>query len=647
VDRPKALQAKLKSLPDKPGVYLHKDAGGAVLYVGKAKSLRSRVRSYFNAEDSKTAKLRSMVGQVADIDYWLVDNPVEALALECNLIKRYRPKYNVMLRDDKNYPYIKISLDEDFPRVYRTRNYRKDGARYFGPYTSSKSLDDTLRLLKRIFPYRSCNRPMADIPLDPAKPLNARTRPCLDFYIHRCIGPCIRACTKQEYEAVIDDVQLFLEGKHDDIRKGMEKRMLEAADELKFEEAALMRDRVKAINRVLEKQRVVSTGMEDQDVVALARDKGDACVMLLIIRGGKVLGQQEYVMQGAQEETEAEILEKFIEQFYDTATNLPAEVLLQFPIEDPDTVAEWLRLKRGRKVTVLVPQRGEKCRLIELAEKNARETLQTLKLKWLTDDQKVQAGLTELADYLELDRLPQRIECYDISHIQGKDSVGSMVVFAGGRPKNSEYRRFKIKTVTGSDDYASMKEVLKRRFRRANTADDDSSSWGRLPDLIVIDGGKGQLGAAVEALAEAGVDSVPAAGLAKEREELFLPGQPEPIILPATSQGLYLVQRIRDEAHRFAITYHRNLRAKSSISSQLDEIPGIGPRRKKDLIKRFGSVKGIRQAPLKDIAAVPGFSTKLAELLKEYLPEESEPSAATAAEGRVRESQPSLAGVTG
>ena len=628
MDLPKALEARLKSLPDKPGVYLHKDAQGTVLYVGKAKSLRSRVRSYFNAEYSKTAKLRSMVGQVADVDYWLVDNPVEALALECNLIKRYRPKYNVMLRDDKNYPYIKISLDEDFPRVYRTRNYRKDGARYFGPYTSSKSLDETLKLLKRIFPYRSCNRPMADTPLDPDKPLNARTRPCLDFYIHRCIGPCIRACTKDEYGAVIDDVQRFLEGKHDHVRKGLEKRMLQAAEELKFEEAALMRDRARAIDRVLEKQRVVSTGMEDQDVIALARDKGDACVMLLTIRGGKVLGQQDYVMQGTQDETEAEILEKFIEQYYDTATSLPAEVLLQYPIEDPETVAEWLRQKRGRRVSVLVPQKGDKRRLVELAEKNARETLQTLKLKWLTDDQKVQAGLTELADYLELDRSPQRIECYDISNIQGKDSVGSMVVFVGGRPKNSEYRRFKIKTVAGADDYASMKEVLRRRFRRAAGADDDSSSsWGRLPDLIIIDGGKGQLTAAIEALAEVGVDAIPVAGLAKEREELFLPGNPEPIILPATSQGLYLVQRIRDEAHRFAITYHRSVRAKTSISSQLDEIPGIGPRRKKDLLKRFGSVKGIRQAPIEAIAAVPGFSRKLAALIKEYLPDDAtEPS---------------------
>jgi excinuclease ABC subunit C len=617
----RALRARLKNLPDKPGVYLHKDAEGTVLYVGKAKSLRSRVRSYFNAELSKTAKQRSMLAQVADVDYVLVDNPVEALALECNLIKRYRPKYNIMLRDDKNYPYIKISLDEDFPRVYRTRNYRKDNARYFGPYTSSKSLDDTLRLLKRIFPYRSCNRPMADVPLDPAKPLNARTRPCLDFYIHRCIGPCIRACGKDEYAAVIADVQLFLEGKHDHIRKGMEKRMLEAAEELKFEEAALMRDRVKAINRVLEKQRVVSTGMEDQDVIGLAREKGDACVMLLTIRGGKVLGQQDYVMQGTQDESEAEILEKFLEQYYDSTTNLPAEVLLQSGIDDPGTVEEWLRQKRGRKVAVLVPQRGEKRRLIELAEKNARETLQTLKLKWLTDDQKVQAGLTELADYLELDRVPQRIECYDISNTQGRDSVGSMVVFVGGRPRNSEYRRFKIKTVAGADDYASMKEVLKRRFRRAS--DDDMSAWGRMPDLIVIDGGKGQLGAAVEALAEAGVDAIPVAGLAKEREELFLPGNPDPIVLPATSQGLYLVQRIRDEAHRFAITYHRNVRAKSSMQSQLDEIPGIGPRRKKDLLKRFGSVKGIRQASAEDIAAVPGFSLKLAELLKDYLPEEA------------------------
>ncbi len=618
----RALRSKLKSLPDKPGVYLHKDAEGTVLYVGKAKSLRSRVRSYFNAEYSKTAKQRSMLSQIADVDYWLVDNPVEALVLECNLIKRYRPKYNVMLRDDKNYPYIKISLDEDFPRVYRTRNYRKDGARYFGPYTSSKSLDDTLRLLKKIFPYRSCNRPMVDAPLDAAKPLNARTRPCLDYYIHRCIGPCIRACTRDQYEQVIDDVQKFLEGKHDEIRKGMEQRMMVAAEELHFEEAALMRDRVRAINRVLEKQRIVSTGFEDQDVVALARDKGDACVMLLTIRGGKVLGQQDYVMQGTQDETEAEILEKFLEQFYDSSSNFPDEVLLQYEVEDMDTIAEWLREKRGKKVRVATPQKGEKRRLIELAEKNAVETLQTLKLKWLNDDQRVQAGLTELADYLELDRVPQRIECYDISNIQGKDSVGSMVVFVGGRSKNSDYRRFKIKTVQGADDYASMAEVLRRRFRRA-AADEDGTSWGRLPDLIIIDGGKGQLGAAVDALTEVGVDSVPVAGLAKEREELFLPGQLEPIILPATSQGLYLVQRIRDEAHRFAITYHRQVHTKTSITSQLDEIPGIGPRRKKDLLKRFGSVKQLRAASLDDISAVPGFSQKLAELVKDYLPDDA------------------------
>ncbi|MDE3077312.1 MAG: excinuclease ABC subunit UvrC, partial [Chloroflexota bacterium] len=555
-------------------------------------------------------------------DYILVDSPVEALVLECNLIKRYRPKYNVMLRDDKNYPYIKISLDEDFPRVYRTRNYRKDGARYFGPYTSSKSLDDTLRLLKKIFPYRSCNRPMPAEAPNPLKVLNARTRPCLDYYIHRCIAPCIRACDKQEYDAVIEDVQRFLEGRHDEIAKGMQRRMAQAAEELKFEEAALLRDRVRAIQRVLEKQRIVSTGMEDQDVVALARDKGDACVMLFTVRGGKVLGQHDYIMNGTQDEGEAEILEKFVEQYYDAATNLPREVLLHHAIDDMATVANWLRQRRGKKVEVLVPQRGEKRRLIELAEKNARETLQTLKVKWLTDDQKVMAGLTELADYLELDRVPQRIECYDISNTSGTDSVGSMIVFVGGRPKTSDYRRFKIKTVAGADDYASLQEVLKRRFRRAGS--EDVTSWSSLPDLIVIDGGKGQLNAAVEALAEVGVDAIPVAGLAKEREELFVPGSQEPILLPPTSQGLYLIQRIRDEAHRFAITYHRTIRGKSSIRSQLDEVPGIGPRRKKDLLKRFGSVKQVREATVEQIADVPGFSAKLAELLKEYLVDEGQ-----------------------
>ncbi|MHB8621549.1 MAG: excinuclease ABC subunit UvrC [Chloroflexota bacterium] len=620
MELPRQLESTLKNLPDKPGVYLHKDAGGNVLYVGKAKSLRSRVRSYFNAEDSKTPKQRSMVSQVASVDYILTGSPVEALVLECNLIKRYRPKYNIMLRDDKNYPYIKISLDEDFPRVFRTRNYRKDGARYFGPYTSSKSLDETLRLLKKIFPYRSCNRPMPDAAPDPEQSLSARSRPCLDYYIHRCIAPCIRACSKDEYAAVIDDVQRFLEGRHDEIARGMKERMARAAEELRFEEAALIRDRVRSIERVLEKQRITSTGMEDQDVVALARDKGEACVMIFFIRGGKVIGQRDYVMNGTQDETETDILTEFLAQYYDSATSLPAEVLLQHPVDDPDTVAEWLRRKRGKKVVLAVPRRGEKARLIELAERNARETLQTLKVKWLNDDQRVAAGLTELADYLELDRLPQRIECYDISNTQGADSVGSMIVFAGGRPRTSDYRRFKIKTVAGADDYASLKEVLRRRFKRAST--EEGTAWGNLPDLLVIDGGKGQLNAAVEALADVGVDAIPVVGLAKEREEIFLPGQSVPVVLPAISQGLYLIQRVRDEAHRFAITYHRTVRARTSITSQLDEIPGIGTHRKKDLIRRFGSVKGIRQAPAEEIATVPGFSHRLAELVKEYLPEE-------------------------
>ncbi len=645
------IQSVLNSLPHKPGIYLMKDAEGTILYVGKAISLYNRVRSYFQESTDLSPKNRSMVAKVDDIEFLVVRNEVEALVLESNYIKQYRPKYNVLLRDDKSYPYIKVSLTEDFPRVYRVRSFQRDGNRYFGPYTNSGAVDATLDLLNKLFSFRTCRYDASNWapPREGEPPTGWKqkllARPCTQYYIHRCIAPCVAYATREEYDVVIRQVILFLEGKHEEVVKSLQERMQKAAEELNFEEAARIRDRIKAVEQVLEKQRIIHTeGQDDQDVIALASSEDETCAQVFFFRSGKLVGREFFILQGTRDSSPGEVMSSFLQQFYESSPHVPAEIIAEVEPDDRAVMVQWLKEKRGASVTMTVPKRGEKLRLVEMVKQNAKEVLEQQRIKWLTDSQKTQLALEELQEALNLAAPPQRIECYDISNTQGTNSVGAMVVFEAGRPKNSEYRRFKIKSVEGPDDFASHQEVLRRRFRAASgkavqvsvSARDDiegSSEEGgtgdgagqdvqlqhdwAMPDLIIIDGGKGQLSAAMEILQELHID-VPTVGLAKENEEIFTPGSPDPIVLPRSSQGLYMVQRIRDEAHRFGITYHRKLRSDRTFKSVLDEIPGIGPKRKKALMKHFGSIRAISAASIDDLAALDGMTRDAAEKVKEY-----------------------------
>ncbi len=640
------IQSVLNSLPHKPGIYLMKDAQGTILYVGKAISLFNRVRSYFQESSVLSPKNRSMVAKVEDIEFLVVKNEVEALVLESNYIKQYRPKYNVLLRDDKSYPYIKVSLTEDFPRVYRVRSFQRDGNRYFGPYTNSGAVDSTLDLLNKLFAFRTCRYDAsAWAPPRSGEPPSGwkqklLPRPCTQYYIHRCIAPCVAYATREEYDTVIQQVILFLEGKHDEVVKTLQEQMQTAAENLNFEEAARIRDRIKAVERILEKQRIIHTeGQDDQDVIALASSEDETSALVFFFRNGKLVGREFFILQGTRDSSSGEVMSSFIQQFYESSPHIPAEVIVEAEPDDRVVVQSWLKEKRGGAVSISVPKRGEKVRLIEMVKQNAQEVLEQQRIKWLTDSQKTQLALEELQEALNLAAPPQRIECYDISNTQGTNSVGAMVVFEAGRPKSSEYRRFKIKTVEGPNDFASHQEMLRRRFRRQSSNNSESDGpleenegentlqmeqevplqheWA-IPDLIIIDGGKGQLSAAMEVLQELHID-IPTVGLAKENEEIFIPGSPDPIILPRSSQGLYMVQRIRDEAHRFGITYHRKLRSDRTFKSVLDEIPGIGPKRKQALMKHYGSVRAISAASIDDLAALNGMTRDAAEKVKEYI----------------------------
>lgn len=650
------LDAILHNLPHKPGIYLHKDAEGTVLYVGKATDLRQRVRSYFGDPSELSPKNRALVAHIRDIEFIVVGSEIEALILENEYIKRFQPKYNVRLRDDKNYPYIKVSLNEDFPRVYRVRSFRRDGARYFGPYTSSGAVDATLDLMNKIFPYRTCRfdaspwaPPRGREENPPADwKLKLLPRPCTQFYIHRCNAPCVANATREHYDVVIRQVILFLEGKHEEVLVDLRRQMDDAAENLEFERAASLRDRVRAVEQVLEKQKIINTtGNDDQDVIALAGEDDETCAQVFFFREGRLAGREFFILQGTRDASQSEIIEMFIQQFYDQAPHVPGELILAHEPENPEALRAWLRQKRGAAVTLTVPQRGDKTRLVAMVAQNAREVLEQQRIKWLSDSQKTSLALEELRDAFNLPAPPRRIECYDISNTQGTNSVGSMVVLENGKPKNSEYRRFRIKTIEGANDVGSLQEVLRRRFRRMQTDDapnvvaepepdvttnEEGASpdmvgdpWAQMPDLVIVDGGRPQLNAAAEALAALDV-RIPVIGIAKENhgtigtyEEIYLMDQPHPLILPRGSQGLYLLQRVRDEAHRFAITYHRNLRSSRAFRSVLDEIPGIGPKRKKALVRHFGSARAIATATVEDIAAVNGMNADLAERVKEFI----------------------------
>ncbi len=620
------LQATLKRLPDRPGVYLMKDARGDVLYVGKAQSLRSRVRSYWQKQalGGELHRIRTQIDRIADVEYTLTDSVSEALLLEANLIKRFKPRFNVRLKDDKSYPYIKVTLADDFPRIERTRKLPADGSRYFGPYASASSVDEAMNLIRRLFPFRTCT-------LDIKDGVRALQRPCLLYHIKRCQAPCILAIDKATYRRDIEQIELFLEGRRETVARALRKEMERASDGLEFERAAALRDKVRAIERTMESQKMAAFARTEQDALGLARADNQAAVQLFAVRRGKLVGRDVFLLEAPRDSSDDEILAGFVQQFYARATSIPPVVLVpSLPTaEETDdaggrTAADleaFLAARRGGPVHLRVPRRGEKRQLLDLAARNAAETLAREQARWLADQGKTLTALEELADALGLAGPPRRIECYDISNLQGTQSVGSMVVFENGKPRTGDYRRFRIKTVEGPNDFASHQEVLRRRFRRAQTGEEGSEEelrW-RLPDLVVIDGGKGQLSAAKEVLEELGLHDQAVVGLAKEREELFLPERPDPVVLPTTSSALYLVQRLRDEAHRFAVTYHRNLRAKKAVRSAFDQLPGVGPKRRQALLRVFGSAKRVREAPVEQIAAVPGIGGALAARIKQTL----------------------------
>ncbi len=726
---------RLRALPAQPGVYLMKDRGGEVVYVGKAASLRNRVRSYFQTPYGKEPRVRALVRRIADFEFIVTESVQEALLLENLLIKQRKPFFNARLKDDKTYPYIKIDLSEAFPQVYFTRRIQADGARYFGPFASAGSVRKTMDLLKKLFPYRSCTKVIT----------GTDERACLEFHINRCVAPCTGEADADAYREVIYQVLRFLEGDSDSVERDLQAAMERAAEDMRFERAAVLRDQLRAIASVSERQKVVSNRNEDADVVALAYDKGEAWVELFRVRRGKLIGRDHFVMEGGEAEDESALIEQFVQQFYEASTDVPASLLTQHPIENAEAVAEWLSGKRGKRVAVSCPMRGDKRRLVQMAAANAMEALTQRRIKWLHESDKALRALAELQEELNLPDLPRRIECYDISNIQGTNSVGSMVVFENGRPKTAHYRRFQIKGVGGVDDYASMQEMLRRRFRRlgearaggdggreashsplptrgedaanaagegagdasynrhsraggnpapfearkaphpplpirgedaanaagegtadasydrhsreggnpaplearkaphpplptrgedaANaagegTGDDDENgerttapgdSFGFTPGLVIIDGGKGHLSAAQQVFLELGVTDVPLCSLAKREEEVFLPHAPEPARLERQSQGLYLLQRVRDEAHRFAVTYHRQRRSRAATRSRLDDAPGVGPKRRRELVRRFGSASGVQSASVEEIASLKGMSRESAERLKAFL----------------------------
>ena len=610
------LEATLKKLPDRPGVYLMRDARGEVVYVGKAQSLRHRVRSYWQKASGPMEghRIRAIVDRIVDVEYTMTDSVSEALLLEASLIKRYRPRFNVRLKDDKSYPYIKITMADDFPRVERTRKLVEDGSRYFGPYASASSVDESMNLVRRLFPFRTCT-------IDIKDGERALQRPCLLYHIKRCQGPCIEAVSKTDYRAQIDQIELFLEGRQETVVKALDLEMRAASDRTDYEQAAKVRDKIRAIERTMESQKMAAFRRTELDLIGLARQDNQAAIQLFAIRNGSLIGRDVFLLDAAREAPDEEVLSSFIEQFYARATSLPHEVYVPISLPDAPDLEAFLAIRRGGPARLHVPQRGEKRELLALATRNAGETLAREQARWLADQGKTLGALEELAEALALPGPPMRIECYDISNVQGSDSVGSMVVFEEGKPRSGEYRRFRIKTVVGANDFASHQEVLRRRFRRARLGDEGSAEelrWA-MPDLVIIDGGKGQVAAAKEVLDELGLHDLPLAGLAKEREELFLPGETEPIVLPPTSAALYLVQRLRDEAHRFAITYHRDLRSKRQVHSAFDDLPGVGPKRRRALLRVFGSTKRVREAPVEQIAAVPGIGPSLAAKIKETL----------------------------
>ena len=619
MDYEQHIQDILSTLPDKPGCYLMKNEKDEIIYVGKAINLKNRVRSYFQKTASQNFKTSQLVKAIRDIDWIVVGSELEALILELNLIKQHRPFYNVKLKDDKRYPYIKVSWADPFPKLTVTRQMDNDGSRYFGPYTSVWAVHQTLDVLRKIFPVLSCNRPIT----------GKDTRPCLYYDLKMCLGPCIGAVDQESYRQVVDDLCKFLEGKTDAIMKRLKSDMAQHSDALNYEKAATIRDQINAIERVVERQKIVSDSQQDSDIIAMAQGDNEACVQVFFIRSGKMIGREYFILEGTNDEENSEVLEEFIKQFYSQAAFIPKKVLLPQDVDEANIIREWLNTKRGgQKVEIKVPKRGKWRELVEMATENAKETLTALETRWKADKDRQKEALAQIQSALDMPAPPNRIECFDISNIQGMASVASMVVFERGVANKKLYRRFNIRSVTGPNDYASMVEALHRRFANYEEALQHKDEPGKkqdlafslLPDLLIVDGGKGQLSAALEVIKNFDLeDKFFIAALAEKQDELFIPNQSDSIRLEDGSQGLFLLQRIRDEAHRFAITAHRNRRGKIGMMSRLDEIPGLGPARRRALIERFGSIEGIKNANAEDIAGIKGISLNLAQQIKTQL----------------------------
>lgn len=601
------LQEKLTLLPTNPGIYLMKDKDDQIIYVGKAINLRNRVRSYFQSSRNHGAKVKALVERIADFEYIVTDSEVEALILESNLIKKHAPWYNIRLKDDKSYPYIKVTTNEDFPRVMLVRNRLDDGAKYYGPYTNVTAVKSTINFLRKLFPIRSCRKNI--------KVGQKPERPCLNYHIGRCLAPCAGLVDQATYGEIIDEVCLFLEGRHNRLIPDLTKKMASASDKLQFERAAKLRDQIQALEQIVERQKIISQHRDDQDILGYARAGELACVQVFFVRDGKLIGREHFMLECSIDEEQAEILTAFVKQYYYGASFVPKEILIPTPLEEEALIGEWLTELKGAKVYIRTPQRGTKRELVDMVTNNAQLVLDETRSKEEQKNREIERGLFELQSAFNLPGPLQRIEAFDISNIQGSHTVASMVVVSDGLPANDQYRRFRIQSVAeGPNDYLAMQEVIRRRFTRGlreQSGEVAGNRFSDFPDLVVIDGGKGQLSSALQVRDELGLD-IPFIGLAEKFEEVFLEDQALPLILPKESQGLYMLQRIRDEAHRFALSYHRQLRSKAVRKSVLDDIPGVGPKRKKALLKHFGTVKNIRAAEIQELMKVEGISEKVA-----------------------------------
>lgn len=609
----------IKNLPDKPGVYLMKNSLYEVIYVGKAKVLKNRVKSYFQKSKNHSEKVKVMVKNIAEFEYIVTDSEMEALILECNLIKKYSPKYNILLKDDKFYPFIKITVNDDYPRVFVTRRFAKDGSKYFGPYTNGSAVYETLDLIYKIFPLRNCKLVI--------KENGEKVRPCLNYHIKKCLGPCGGHISKEEYGKMINDIIDILSGKETYITKMLKSDMEKAAEELEFEKAASLRDKILSINAIAEKQKIFKTMEGDEDFINIEQDEKDSCIQVFFSRDGKVIGREHFIFENTANESIGEIIEDFIGSFYGGTAKIPKTIYVP-QIDNFDLMEEYLTIKRGAKVWIKVPQKGQKKEMLEMVKNNARITLEKFKDKYLKDKEINRISLLELQDLLELEECPQRIEAYDISNIQGVDSVGTMIVFEEGRAKNSDYRRFKIKTVKGANDYDSMREILTRRFNhgldeiKAIQQRDLKLSAGKFstfPDLIMMDGGKGQVNVALEVLQSLNID-IPVCGLVKDdkHQTRGIIYNNNELIINKGSNLMQLIRRIQDEVHRFAITYHRSLRDKRTLHSVLDDIPYVGEKRRRALLVKFGSINNIKKASMQELLETQSIDKKSAESIYNY-----------------------------